>query len=138
MKKIVILFVLALTILSCKNETKTKEAASDAAPVVTGKLEDNSNLKTIQGEFLFVDGAGVIMGKNFIYGVSINEQTEELIKQVSSKQRDKFDMVPVVIKGEINPKPEGSDVWDEIVTIKEIVKVLPPKGDAPIRIETGK
>ena len=75
------------------------------------------------------------MGNNFIYGVVLNDMTEELIKQVASKQRDKFDMVPVVIKGEINPKPKGSDVWEEIVTIKEIVKVLPPKGEEPIKIE---
>lgn len=138
MKKIVILFVLAVSIISCKNETKTETTSTEAAPVVAGELSNDSSIKTIEGEFLFVDGAGVIMGKNFIYGVSINEMTEKLIKQVSSKQRDKFDMVPVVVKGEINPKPEGSDVWDEIVTIKEIVKVLPPKGDQPIKIETGK
>ena len=100
--------------------------------------DKESTLKTIEGEFLFVDGAGVIMGKNFIYGVSLNDVTEELIKQAASKQRDKFDMVPVVIRGEINPKPQGTDSWDEIVTIKEIIKVLEPKGEAPIKIETGK
>jgi hypothetical protein len=134
MKKIVILFVLAVSIISCKNEVKTE----DATTVVTGKESNNNALKTIEGEFLFVDGAGVIMGKNFIYGVTLDDMTETLIKQAASKQRDKFDMVPIVIKGEINPKPEGSDVWEEIVTIKEIIKVLDPKGDAPIKIETGK
>ncbi|MFT5890754.1 MAG: hypothetical protein ACI9Y7_000852 [Dokdonia sp.] len=134
MKKIVILFVLAISIISCKNEAKTE----DTTTVVTGKESNNDALKTIEGEFLFVDGAGVIMGKNFIYGVTLNDMAETLIKQAASKQRDKFDMVPVVIKGEINPKPQGSDVWEEIVTIKEIIKVLEPKGEAPIKIETGK
>lgn len=133
MKKLVILFVLALVIISCKNETKE----GNSTAVENTQNSDNS-LKTIRGEFLFIDGAGVIMGTNFIYGVTIDEMTEELIKQVSSKQRDKFDMVPVVIKGEVNPKPAGKDVWDEIVTIKEIVDVLPPKGEEPIKIETGK
>lgn len=134
MKKIAFLCILTVSIISCKNETKTEDASSDTKTVVTDK---ESALKTIEGEFLFVDGAGVLMGKNFIYGVSLNDVTEELIKQAASKQRDKFDMVPVVIKGDINPKPEGSDVWEEIVTIKEIIKVLEPKGDAPIKIETG-
>lgn len=133
MKKIALLFVLAASIISCKNETK--DASTDTETVVTDK---ESSLKTIEGEFLFVDGAGVLMGKNFIYGVSLNDVTEELIKQAALKQRDKFDMVPVVIRGEINPKPEGTDSWDEIVTIKEIIKVLEPKGEAPIKIETGK
>ncbi len=140
MKKFVILFVFMLAIISCKNETKketsTKETSTDVESTVT--LKNNSSLKTIKGEFLFIDGAGVIMGTNFIYGVAINDMTEELIKQVSSKQRDKFDMIPVVIKGEINPKPEGKDVWDRIVTIKEIVDVLPSKEEEPIKIETGK
>lgn len=133
MKKLVILFVLALVIISCKNETKEENSTT----VENTKNNDNS-LKTIRGEFLFIDGAGVIMGTNFIYGVTIDEMTEELIKQVSSKQRDKFDMVPIVIKGEVNPKPAGKDIWDEIVTIKEIIDVLPPKGEEPIKIETGK
>lgn len=136
MKKIAILLVLAVSIISCKNETKSEEVPTETAVVNDSKSDDG--LKTIEGEFLFVEGAGVIMGKNFIYGVSIDEMTETLIKQVSSQQRDKFDMVPVIIKGEINPKPEGSDVWDQIVTIKEIIKVLPPKGEEPIKIETGK
>ncbi|MEP0264842.1 hypothetical protein [Dokdonia sp.] len=135
MKKLVILFVIALAITSCKNETKKEDGSSETVENTQSK---NTSLRTIEGEFLFVDGAGVIMGNNFIYGVVLNDMTEELIKQASSKQRDKFDMVPVVIKGEVNPKPEGSDVWEEIVTIKEIVKVLPPKGDEPIKIETGK
>ncbi len=135
MKKIAFLCILTVSIISCKNETKTEDASSDTKTVVTDK---ESALKTIEGEFLFVDGAGVLMGKNFIYGVSLNDVTEELIKQAASKQRDKFDMVPVVIRGEINPKPQGTDSWEEIVTIKEIIKVLEPKGEAPIKIETGK
>lgn len=134
MKKIVILFVLAVSIISCKNEAKTE----DTTTVATGKESNDETFKTIEGEFLFVDGAGVLMGKNFIYGVTLDEMAETLVKQAASKQRDKFDMVPVVIKGEINPKPQGSDVWEEIVTIKEIIKVLEPKGEAPIKIETGK
>ena len=139
MKKIIILFVLAVSIISCKNETKTEDTSTENTSVVTGNLDNNGTLKTIEGEFLYVDGAGVIMGENFIYGVSLNEMTEKLIKEASEKQKDKFDMVPVIIKGEINPKPKDSDVWDEIVTIKEIIKVLPPKeGEEPIRIETGK
>ncbi|WP_299764126.1 hypothetical protein [uncultured Dokdonia sp.] len=138
MKKIAILFVLAVSIISCKNETKTEDSSKESDTVVAGNLNTDESLKTIEGEFLFVDGAGVIMGKNFIYGVSLDEMTEKLIKQVSDKQKDKFDMVPVVIKGEIHPKPEGSDVWDEIVTIKEIIEVLPSKGNEPIKIETGK
>jgi len=138
MKKIAILFVLAVSIISCKNETKTEDSSKESDTAVAGSLNTDESLKTIEGEFLFVDGAGVIMGKNFIYGVSLDEMTEKLIKQVSDKQKDKFDMVPVIIKGEIHPKPEGSDVWDEIVTIKEIVEVLPSKGDEPIKIETGK
>ena len=68
MKKIVILFVLAVSFIGCKNETKTGEVSTE-----TTTQNNDSSLKTIEGEFLFVDGAGVIMGKNFIYGVALNE-----------------------------------------------------------------
>ena len=39
----------------------------------------------------------------------------ELATQVAVHKNDEFDMVPVIIKGIISPKPEGTEGWDEIV-----------------------
>ena len=51
MKKSVLLIVISLLVFSCKKDVE-------------------SNL--IRGEFILIDGAGVIKGKDFIYGVVID------------------------------------------------------------------
>ena len=59
----------------------------------------------------------------------------KLAKQVAPVKNDEFDMVEVVVKGVVNPKPAGDDGWNEILTIKEIVSVSDKPSPADIRFE---
>ncbi len=107
--------------------------AKNAKIILQHELDDFS--QTIKGEFIYLEDAAVFKGDNFIYGVKIDEKMRELAEQVTSKQRDQYDMVPVTINGSINPKPEGTEGWDEIITIKEILEIKEPTNEGSIKIE---
>ena len=109
--------------------------AKNATVILQHELKDFS--ETIMGEFIYLSDAAVLKGDNFIYGVNIDDATIKLAQQVKDKQRDQYDMVPVVINGVINPKPAGTEGWDKIVTIKEIIEVQEPSNEGAIKIETA-
>ena len=44
-------------------------------------------------------------------------------------------MVEVIVYGIVEPKPEGQEGWDEILTIKEIVSVSETPSPADIKLE---
>lgn len=111
-----------LSLLSCKKATEETTTA---------------DLQTIEGEFIYLSDAAVLKGNTFIYGVTLDDKMHELATIIKPLQRDEFDMVPVVIKGIIHSKPAGEEGWDEIVTIKEVIEVKAPTGEAPIKIEAG-
>ncbi|GGX19995.1 hypothetical protein [Aquimarina muelleri] len=117
MKKLFILIVLSLIVISCKSESKSGES------------------DLIRGEFIFIDDAAVIKGTDFIYGVVINDLTHELAKKIEPLQREEYDMVPVVIKGIVKPNPEEG--WEEIVEIKEIIGVSAPTSELPTKIKSS-
>lgn len=119
MKKFFAIFTISFCLLlSCKSE--------------------NENLTKIEGEFILIDNAAVIMGKGFIYGVVINDTAIELSKKIAPLQREEYDMVPVVVKGYIKPNTgEGTEKWKEIVEIVEIIKVSTPTSELPTKINTS-
>jgi len=119
MKKSFLLIIVSLLIFSCKNE----KSSSDIEPSL------------IRGEFILIDNAGVIKGKDFIYGVIIDDMANELNKKIKPLQREEYDMVPVVIKGVIKENTE--DGWPEIVEIKEIVGVSEPTSELPTKIKSS-
>lgn len=121
MKKVILLFSATLLLFaSCKNNEK-KETAD--------------NLKEINAEFIFLDDAAVLKGTDFIYGVKIDEMAKELAGRVESVKVDEFDMVPVVIMGIVESKPENEEGWDEVVTIKEIITVSNRPSQPDVKIE---
>ncbi|MBQ0733778.1 hypothetical protein [Aquimarina celericrescens] len=123
MKKSFLLIAISLLILSCKKEKSKTE---------------NIEPSLIRGEFILIDGAAVIMGKDFIYGVIINEMTKELAEKVEPLQREEYDMVPVVVKGIIRPNDSnGIEKWKEIVEIKEIIGVSAPTSELPTKINSS-
>ena len=66
---------------------------------------------------------------------------KELGERISSIKKEEYDMVPVVVIGEVQRNPaldEGKEVWEQIITIKEIVSVGSAPAEADIKIEESK
>ena len=121
MKKKIVILILSIVLFSCKNsEEKTEGKSADTE--INSESSENSDI-LYRGDFIYIADAAVLKGNNFIYGVTIDDMATELAKQVKPIQESEFDMVEVVVKGIINPKPEGQEGWSEILTIKEIVMV---------------
>ena len=128
MKKILVLIAFVIAVSACKNSEK-KEVTEELLTT------ENSNLAVYKGEFIYVADAAVLKGKDFIYGVEVNEKMHELAEKVAPVKNDDFDMVPVVVTGLLNDKKEGVEGWDKILTIIEIIQVSPKPSKADVKIE---
>ncbi|WP_313112512.1 hypothetical protein [Aequorivita sediminis] len=124
MKKYLLILTLSLVFFSCKNseEDKTSDELTN---------QNEETLPTFQGDFINTDGALVLMGSSFIYGVKRNEVSEELSKRVSAVKINDFDMVGVTVKGVVSENTDTETNWEEIITLKEIVKV----NDSPSAVD---
>jgi hypothetical protein len=129
MKKVFLLLALCTAFISCKNSEENKSDSSEVAA---------ENLKVYRGEYLFLKDGAVLKGDSFIYGVTIDETAKALAERVKPVKKDSFDMVPVFVRGVVNPKPEGTEGWDEIITIKEIISISDKASEADIKIEEKK
>lgn len=132
MKKIILLLAVFTLVLSCKN---TEEKQTEATEITS---ENADALKTFKGEFLYMEDAAVLKGDNFIYGVTLDEISQELADKVAPVKRDPFDMVEVYVRGTVHNKAEGEEGWDEIITINEIISVSDTPAEADIKIEEKK
>ncbi|MEL6811212.1 MAG: hypothetical protein AAFP76_07750 [Bacteroidota bacterium] len=141
MKKIIFLFALSLSLMTvaCKNsEEKTETAETE-----TVATEQAESFPLYRGEFIYQKGAeaGVLMGSDFIYGVALDDKARELADQVAPVKNDSTDMVPVVVRGVVSKNPamkNPGEVWEEIITIKEIIAVSDKPAKADIKIEETK
>ena len=129
MKKFIVLIALVITTAACKDNT----ASGDKELITT----ENSNLAVYKGEFIYTTDAAVLKGKDFIYGVTIDEKMHELAEKVAPAKTDDFDMVPVVVTGTLANKAEGAEGWDEILTIVDIVQVSKKPAKADVKIKEG-
>ncbi|HLW31081.1 MAG TPA: hypothetical protein VKX40_02385 [Aequorivita sp.] len=132
MKKALLFLMLAGFVLACKNGEAEKEETETV-------VEETSNLKTYQGEFIFTDEAAVFKGNSYIYGVKRNDMAQDLARRVAAVKTKDYDMVPVMVRGEVHKKAEGDDGWDEILTITEIITVsdTPSKNDIELKINNN-
>lgn len=128
MKKIVLLMLLTAIAISCKNAEEKQTASEDIAA-------ENTEIKAYKGDYIDSDGALVLMGSNFIYGVKHNEMSDQLSKQVAKVKKNEFDMVGVVVKGQISKNTDNDSEWDEMITITEIMKVSDKPSEADIKFE---
>lgn len=113
--------LIAILFLACQNNKQAKEGvAMDLDEVTDEKIADG---KRYTGEFIYTPEAAVFTSKSFIYGVKINDVAKELAEKVQTVKNDEYDIVPVTIQGEVSPKPQGQDGWDEIITITHIIDV---------------
>jgi len=109
------------SLISCSTEKKEdKTETSDVE-----KTEMQTSADVFKGEFIHVDTAAVLKGSSFIYGVKMDEISKQLIQQVDDIKKDDYDVINVVVKGELS-KNTGEG-WEEIITITSIEKVYPPQ-----------
>ena len=141
MKKILLLFALMLIVFSCKNseekkaEETTSETTSETTEVIPGSKKGG---RIYQGEFIYMDDIAVFKGDVFIYGVAMNEVSTKLAEQVKAVKKDEFDMVPVIVRGIVSPKPENQEGWEEIITLTAILEVGDEPAKADIKFEEKK
>lgn len=134
MKKIILLLMLSAAVFSCKNseEKNTEETTTE-------NIENAENLKAYKGDFIDSNGALVLMGTNFIYGVKRDSISEELSKQVATIKKNDFDMVGVIVRGVVSKNTNSDSEWEEVITIKEIMRVSPKPSEVDIKLdETAK
>lgn len=134
MKKIILLLMLSAAVFSCKNseEKNTEETTTE-------NIENAENLKAYKGDFIDSNGALVLMGTNFIYGVKRDSISEELSKQVATIKKNDFDMVGVIVRGAVSKNTNSDSEWEEVITIKEIMRVSPKPSEVDIKLdETAK
>ncbi len=115
MKKTIFLLMLSTAIFSCKNsEEKNKEETT---------VENTADYQIYKGDFINSEGALVLMGTNFIYGVKRDSLSDKLSKQVAAVKKNDFDMVGVIVRGAVSKNTDKESEWEEEITIKEIMKV---------------
>ncbi|WP_425076276.1 hypothetical protein [Psychroserpens sp. S379A] len=119
MKKLLTLFLIVSVFTACKNDAKTEAKMSE-----NGKtIEQNSELRTLVGQFIYYADAAVLQTRNDIYGVIINEKMHELNDMAKAYKKDPTDYVTVQVRGKVIPKPEGEEGWPFRIDIIEIDNV---------------
>ncbi len=119
MKKLLTLFLIVSVFTACKNDSEAEAKMSE-----NGKtIEQNSELRTLVGQFIYYADAAVLQTRNDIYGVIINEKMHELNDMAKAYKKDPTDYVTVQVRGKVIPKPEGEEGWPFRIDIIEIDNV---------------
>jgi hypothetical protein len=133
MKKIILILMVSFAVFSCKN---SEEKSKESEETITENVEKTQAYK---GDFINSDGALVLMGTNFIYGVKRDTLSDKLSKQVAAVKVNDYDMVGVIVRGIVAKNNDKESEWEEEITIKEIVKVNDQPSAVDIKInETAK
>ncbi|GGE08474.1 hypothetical protein [Psychroflexus salis] len=130
MKINLIIALVCLFFWSC-NETKNKK---DEATKPKTEIQQSTKFKSYVGEFIKVDNAAILKGNNFIYGVVLDSMGMELATQAETLKYDEYDMVPVVLSGELISNP-NKDGWEELLEVKKIIRIAEPKMEETIEIK---
>ncbi|WP_203295291.1 hypothetical protein [Luteirhabdus pelagi] len=133
MKKVVLLAFVAFCFLGCKEQSKAQSEKTAADVTITPAGE-----KTLTGEFIYVDDAAVLQQNNKVYGVVLNEIAKDLAEEVTAIQKDPYDMVMVTVKGTTKKKEAGTDGWEDILTITEVLSIQDKATMADVKIEEKK
>ena len=139
MKKIIVLLIITIAFISCKNDSKVnteKEIIPKDGVTKTAKQSDGLTL--LKGDFIYFADAAVLQTHREVYGVVIDKKMHELNELVKQYKVETTDMVPVEIRGKIIPKPENEEGWPYRVEIKEIITVSKPKPQDNEVIKVGK
>jgi len=128
MKKLVLIVCLT-AFIACK--TDKKEVAAEI-------IEETVSYEVLKGSYLYYADAAILQTPTEVYGVVLDENSVALDKKVTPYKVLDTDMVPVEIKGEIIPKPEGEEGWPLKVKIVEILNVTKPAPEKNDVITLGK
>lgn len=128
MKKIILMLMLSAAVFSCKN---SEEKNNETEEVTT---ENVDQVQTYKGDFINSDGALVLMGPNYIFGVKRDVISDELSKKVAAIKVNDYDMVGVVVRGVVTKNTDKESDWEEEITIKEIMKVNEKPSEVDIKL----
>jgi hypothetical protein len=133
MRKIQYLILCLVLLSACKND-KTNNDGTDE--VTTSEVE-NDGLTLLEGNFIYYDDAAVFQTTTSLFGVVLNEKSEELVKQSKPLKKAETDMVKARVRGIIEEKPADEDGWDFRINIKKIISVeaLPASANEVITLE---
>ncbi|WP_299126606.1 hypothetical protein [uncultured Winogradskyella sp.] len=121
MKKLVIILVLIVSVLACKNETKPEVNLEEQNRAKS--YDVNDGYITMRGEFVYYADAAVFQTSNDIYGVVIDENMHLLNETAKPFKTADTDGVMVTARVKKIKKPEGEEGWPFSLEIKEILKV---------------
>ncbi|KEZ92353.1 hypothetical protein [Nonlabens ulvanivorans] len=131
MKRLLVLCFIIIATVSCKNQEQPLDVAT-TEDISTSFVEDEN---TYKGEFILLEDAAVLTGKSEIYAVRIDDKLKQLHELALPLQKTKFDMVNVILKGELVPNPlllETGEGWEQMLIIKEIIEVTPATSAAVV------
>jgi len=113
MKKLLI-FVFAITVLSCKNNSKNTSEFNDGTEIITGN-------------YIFFKDAAVLQNDVEIYGVILNDLAKELNKKAPPLKINETDMVRAEVRGVISSKEDSKILWENKLEIVEIISITSVK-----------
>lgn len=115
MRALLASFMVLILVSSCKNE--------DASDNNEGLTIDQVRYK---GEYIHLGDAAVITTADDIYAVKVDDMVKELDEKSEEFKRTPYDMVQVVLTGELMPNPKKAETgegWDQMLVIDKIIEV---------------
>jgi hypothetical protein len=105
--------------------------------VLASSCKDNT-IDEIQykGEYVHIGDAAVLSTDDDIYAVKIDDNAAKLDAQAEEFMRTPYDMVQVIVTGELIPNPrkqETGEGWDEMLVIDKIIEVRKSSSSAVMK-----
>ena len=126
MNKTLWILLFVLIIAGCNQGQNKDENKSDDLQKKVKK--ESENWQRVSGDFITVDTAAVIKSRSQIYGVVLDSMGQVLNKRSKEIQKEEYEMIPVIIKGEIiNNDVENQ--WEKLIEVKEIIRVSKSRED---------
>jgi hypothetical protein len=130
MKINIFIAVFSFLFLACNSEKQNKDENKNSA----SSTEEVIKFKSYVGEFIKVDDAAILKGNDYIYGVVLDSMGLALAEQAEALKYDEYDMIPVVVSGDVIPN-ENEDGWEELIQVKQIIRLSEPKMEESVEIK---
>ncbi|WP_250433348.1 hypothetical protein [Hanstruepera flava] len=138
MKKLALLLLSLIVLISCKNDKKTEETKPIDVDSPNRTEKQSDGLTLLKGEFVYYADAAVLQTHREVYAVIIDDKMHELDKLAQQYKNEATDYVTVSIRGKITPKPTDEEGWPYRVAIKEILNVTAsnPEANNVVKLES--